>query len=976
MRTAKTLLHTLVGISMVFYTLAIGLLAVPSVANAQTVGSPTTIGYNGRLFNASGTALTGTYYIWVDLESALTGGTNLAANIQVFSDADGDSTVDAGETAISVTNGFFTVEIPISTDIADFNNNVFLELKVHTADAVGSAETLSPRVKVTKSPYAIVSQAIERSSADPTTGFEGRMYYDTDEDEIKFYDGTTAAWVTLASTLDDAYNNFGTAAQIITVDDATTGLSLDVAAAGHLDVDLQSTGDFRVQDAGTTWAQFTDAQAFDVDGTGAISLDADAASNFNTSAGDLTFDSEAGSVNVDGGEADSAAVRVNASNAAGGIDVDAGTGGIAIDTTGALSLDSASASNYSVSAGDLTLFSSDTGNAGTYDVVISAGNAAPTAGEDGNDIALEAEDDLLVQTTGDSDFDVGGAFNVDSTGAISLDSGAASNFTTSAGDLTLSASAASVVIQSAEAVSDSILLDADGTAGGGVYLDAYDSTNNTTGRVTMDGAAVIVNTFGSIAGIGNAGFDVNVGDSGTLAMNTTSGSVSITGGGASGSVDFTSTQNSITIDTQTAANSISLGTSNVSRTINVGTGTGADQINVGAGADLFDFVSTSSSVANDVWDITFDSFTQSNGIDYSFDSLTSGSAFRLSNTSAFSGDIFDIETTSTWTGNVFQYDDTGNAIWEGNIFAITTGTADATGDVMNIQLEAGSSGTQAIVINNDAASDVVNAGWGIDIDASGIYTADVIYFDNTGDTASSGDFVSFRSGTGDADGDVMDITLEAGATSTQIFDVNNAAVSDEAGWLLEVDNTGVTTGNMIDINFSSASTGHGIFLNNDSQVATGTIMYIDSDADRSSAHLLRIDDVADGTASVPTALISLSGATDQAGLQITGAGGNVAGGNLLDLDFSTAAAAANAIDIDVDGQTHTGDGVNITAADAAVGFQALVIDTAGGVQTASPVFIDWDNTSGTVAAVDIDQAGTRGGVLDIDIAGALITLLT
>ena len=82
MRTAKLILHSMLLVATVFYTLATAMLAVPSIANAQTAGAPATIGYNGRLFNASGTALTGTYYFWVDLEPALTGGTVLAENIQ------------------------------------------------------------------------------------------------------------------------------------------------------------------------------------------------------------------------------------------------------------------------------------------------------------------------------------------------------------------------------------------------------------------------------------------------------------------------------------------------------------------------------------------------------------------------------------------------------------------------------------------------------------------------------------------------------------------------------------------------------------------------------------------------------------------------------------------------------------------------------------------------------------------------------
>lgn len=597
---------------MVFYTLAIGLLAVPSTASAQTAGVPATIGYNGRLFNSSGTALSGTYYFWVDLESALTGGTNLASNIQAFADADGDGVLDDGsEEAITVTNGFFTFEVPISTDIADFANNVYLEIKVHTAEVVGSAETLSPRVKVTKTPYAIVSQAIERSSADPTTGFEGRMYYDTDEDEIKFYDGTADSWVTLASTLDDAYNNFGSSAQIITVDDATTGIEFSVEAAGNYTVDLQSTGDFVVQDAGSTWAQFTDAQAFDVDGTGAISLDADAASNFNTSAGDLSLDAEAGSLNLDGGEAAADAVNIDASNAAGGIDIDAGTGGIAIDSTGTISLDGADDMNFTLAtdaaAEDLTI--AVTGATDSSVFINSSGTGSDA-------IAVNAS---------------AGGLTLDAASAVSIDGAGASNFSTSTGSLTLATTAggtsSSVILQSVDTSTDAIYLDADGGAGAGIYLDAYDGTNNTTGRVTLDGAAVQINTYGSIAGIGNAGFDVNVGDSGTLALSTTDGALSFTGGGASGSISVTSANNSITLDTQTASSSISLGTSGVARTINIGTGTGADTVNFGTGADQFNLVSTETS--NDPFDITFNSITTANGIDFSATSLTTGNALNM-----------------------------------------------------------------------------------------------------------------------------------------------------------------------------------------------------------------------------------------------------------------------------------------------------------------------------------------------------------
>ncbi|MBI4435303.1 hypothetical protein HY630_01395, partial [Candidatus Uhrbacteria bacterium] len=748
MRTAKLILHTFVGIAMVFYTLATALLAVPSIANAQTAGAPATIGYNGRLFNASGTALSGTYYFWVDLESDISSTTTLASNIQGFADADGDGVVDAGETAITVTNGFFTIEIPISTDIQDFNNQVWLQLKAHTADVVASAESFSPLVKVTKTPYAIVSQAIERSAADPTTGFEGRMYYDTDEDEIKFYDGTAAAWVTLASTLDDAYNNFGTAAQIIVVDDAVTGIEFSVEAAGNYMIDLQSTGDFVVQDAGSTWATFSDAQALTVAGSGAISL------------------------------------------------TSTSTSGITIDA-----------------------------NADTASLVLRGGDTNPSAGADGNDVAIETEDDLLVESTGDSDFDVGGAFNVDSTGAISLDAAAASNLTTSAGALTLSGAAGVNVAGSASEIdvtttgaldinsgagtwdssagisidavaasnltvtstgagqdltisqagafnssillvsngtgADAISLDADNQSGSGIVIDAYDSTNNTTGLVQLDGAAVQINTYGSIAGLGNAGLDVNVGLTGTLSLATTNGAISISGGGASGSVDVTSAVGSITVDTQTASSAISIGTSNVTRSINVGTGTGADTITLGAGADLFNFVSTSA--ASDSFN-----FSAAN---------TTSDVFDIDNAAGTTGDVIDITYTGTTGAAIRVTDSTGDDANDmvflnntdttvGGQTYLVRGQYAANGDTeADFLLFEDNGGTDQFVIGQDG--DVVITGSADGTDALTITTGDILV--SNGDlTGSGGDF---------------DWTLDA-ADDANISKTATAAATEEG---LEID---------------------------------------------------------------------------------------------------------------------------------------------------------------------------------------------
>lgn len=72
------------------------------------------------------------------------------------------------------------------------------------------------------------------------------------------------------------------------------------------------------------------AGAVTVDSAAGISLDGAAASNFSVAGAgiDLTLASAAGSVVINGGEAAVDAVRIFASNAAGGIDLDYGTGGM------------------------------------------------------------------------------------------------------------------------------------------------------------------------------------------------------------------------------------------------------------------------------------------------------------------------------------------------------------------------------------------------------------------------------------------------------------------------------------------------------------------------------------------------------------------------------------------------------------------------------------------------------------------------
>lgn len=290
--------------------------------------------------------------------------------------------------------------------------------------------------------------------------------------------------------------------------DSTGAISLDGAAASNfsvsgagIDLNVESAAGRVVLDGGEAAADAISITASDVGGgitvasgtagiivdtTGAISLDAAAASNYTvTGAGiDLTLDSAAGRVVLDGGEAAADALSITASDVAGGITAAAGTGGIIVDTTGAISLDAAAASNYSVSGAgiDLTLLSA----AGR--VIIDGGEAAVNA------VTIGATD-----AAGGIDINAGtGGITIDSGDAISIDAVAASNITTTGAgiDLTLSSVGGSLVLDADEASATAIGITASDAAGG-ITLTA-----GTGGIIMSSGGNVqIAPVTASVAGV-------------------------------------------------------------------------------------------------------------------------------------------------------------------------------------------------------------------------------------------------------------------------------------------------------------------------------------------------------------------------------------------------------------------------------------------------------------------------------------------
>ena len=306
--------------------------------------------------------------------------------------------------------------------------------------------------------------------------------------------------------------------------------------------------------------------------------------------------------------ADAGSIRIQATNAAGGIDVDAGTGGIAVDTTNAISLDAAAASNFTTTSGNLTL------RATTGLVSIDAGsgiNIGSLAEAQPINIGTPAAARTITvgNQTGASQSDIRagtGGLNVDvaSGGGISLDStGASCNWTLAttgdAQDLTIALTGsndASIILDSQGTGTDAIRLN----SAGGIDVDAAGQINivtsqNAGGAVTIDtatgggGVTVASGSFGilmtvAFGGACNIGADTGTGNialgtgararSVTLGSTTTTSSTVLHAGTGGTSIADDANTGPITIGDTSTAKDITIGNDTGTSSLSVRWGTG------------------------------------------------------------------------------------------------------------------------------------------------------------------------------------------------------------------------------------------------------------------------------------------------------------------------------------------------------------------------------------------------------------------
>jgi hypothetical protein len=347
--------------------------------------------------------------------------------------------------------------------------------------------------------------------------------------------------------------------------------------------------------------------------TGGYTITSTTASSVGvTGAGiDLTLDSAAGRNVITGGEAAADAVRIQADNAAGGIDVDAGSAGIAIDTTGGISIDSAAASNLTVTGAgaDLTLSSvlgsvlvSSTENAalairlhangGTSETIqlhADQGTGVASIGllSDVGGITLAAtglaSNDAINLSAGAGGIDVDAALQINiatsqsAADAIVINASAGgidiTNTGTAGEDIDIASSGASVNISSTENAALAISLNTNGGTSETIRVRNQQGTGaasielvSTAGGVTLNGGLATTDAINLVAAAGgidvNAALEINI-DSSEAAV---ADAVRIVASAADGGIDIDSGTGGLTLDTTGAFSIDGAAASNITTT--------------------------------------------------------------------------------------------------------------------------------------------------------------------------------------------------------------------------------------------------------------------------------------------------------------------------------------------------------------------------------------------------------------------------
>lgn len=272
------------------------------------------------------------------------------------------------------------------------------------------------------------------------------------------------------------------AGDAVRINASAGGIDIDAAGAAGEDITVDNAAGSVAITAGEAAG---DAIVINASGGG---VDITAATN------DLDLVATAASANLSGGEAAADAVRLNASNAAGGMDIDAGTAGIAIDSTGAISLDAAAASNFSVSGAGIDL-----------NFASAAGRIIATSGEDAADtiyLHADAGTSETIRIHSDQGTGVASVHLESDVGGVTLTSGLASadaiNLAAASGGVDVDG-ALQINIASSQSAADAVRLVASDAAGGVTLECGTGNVNVTGGNLVLSDVATQLEMNGGAA---------------------------------------------------------------------------------------------------------------------------------------------------------------------------------------------------------------------------------------------------------------------------------------------------------------------------------------------------------------------------------------------------------------------------------------------------------------------------------------------
>lgn len=544
-------------------------LCSPGASDVDTINGLSPVA--GNIVVAGGTNLTdvnGGNTVTLNLDPAITLATSVtspiytaAAALDINAAAGSDITIQLGDAAGA---NVLDIEDSASATVASIDSNgiaTFVGMDGvlgGVTPATATATTITANTSVT-SPLFTAAAADAVVQAGGVNDVVLRLGDAAGATFLRVQDSTTADVFTI-----DSVGTLGAMAGL-TVTGALTQTAgvVSIAQDNAADaVDIAGGNVARAITLGATGAHTLNignaaAGAIAIDTAAGVSIDAATASNVTvTGAGqDLTVSSVGGSVVIDGSEAAVDAVRVISSDAAGGIDIDSGTGGIDIQSTGVFSIDGAAASNVSVAGAgiDLSLESAagrvvingEEAAADAVRVLSAAGgldaNVALQMNLDSSQAAADAVRIISSNAAGGIDIDSGTAgIAIDSTGAFSIDGAAASDITvTGAFDLTVQSTAGSTIVTSGEAAVDAVYIHASDAAGGvSVVSGTAGIIADTTGNIELNSSA------GTIL-IGDDDIDQNIelGTDGerTVTVGSTNGAAALVLQAGTGEITVTGT---------------------------------------------------------------------------------------------------------------------------------------------------------------------------------------------------------------------------------------------------------------------------------------------------------------------------------------------------------------------------------------------------------------------------------------------------